>query len=223
MKSEERHELSQNDLELQLQRVWYWFLKNWHIPLLIVALCLLAYQGYNWWQTKKEIARQESWSELSLAAEGDNVAPKLRSVISKYDDPTVRAFAYLQLGDLYNQFVLLGTPSDGFRGLKATRQEALTEAHNAYDKVISDYDNQKLAVTLAKLGLGRISESQGAWDKAAALYKEVAADKDSPAYAAEAQRRLEQLPKWREAAGHFASLAVVTTAPATEPAATQGK
>lgn len=224
MKSEERHELSRNDLEIQLQRLWLWFQKNWHLPLLALALIILAFQGYNWWKTSREQKLQESWNELALALEGENTAAKLRGVIAKYDNPAVRAFGYVQLGDLYSQFILLGAPAEGLRGLKTTRQEALTEAREAYQRVINEYSGQPLATTLAKLGLGRVYEASGQWDKATELYKQLATDKHSPAYAAEAQRRLDHQPEWKQASEKYASLiATTTTAPATSPAATQTK
>lgn len=219
MKSEERHELAQNDLEIRLERLWLWFQKNWHLPLLVFALLLLAYQGYNWWQTNRDIKLQESWNELSLAMEGDNTAAKLKGVIAKYDNPAVRAFGYVQLGDLYSQYVLLGTPADGYRGVKATRQEALNEARDAYQRVISEYSTEPLAATLARLGLGHVYEAMNQWDKAAEQYKVLVADKNAPAYGAEAQRRLDHLNEWKAAGEKYAFLAAATTsAPATTTA-----
>jgi len=217
MKPEERHELAHNDLEIHLQRLWMWFQKNWHIPLLVLALCLLAFQGYNWWKTEQDRKAQEAWNELTLAGEGENVASKLKGVIAKYDQTAVRAFAYKQLGDFYSELLLVGAPLEGYRGVKATRSEALVEAREAYQKVIQDYTGQALAVTLAKLGLGRIYEADGQWDKAAELYKQLAADKDSPAYAAEAQRRLDHQAQWKASAGRLAAVLIPATAPATAP------
>lgn len=220
MKSEERHDLARNDLEVQMQHLWLWFQKNWHLPLLVFALLLLAFQSYNWWQTTREQKLQESWNELSLAMDGENNAAKLKGVIAKYDNAAVRAFGYLQLGDLYSQYVLFGSPTEGFRGMKATRQESLNEARDAYMRVINEYSGQPLATTLAKLGLGRVYEAQGQWDKATELYKQLVADKNSPAYGAEAQRRLDHQGEWKQSAEKYAFL-TATTEPASAPAATQ--
>jgi tetratricopeptide (TPR) repeat protein len=205
MKSEERHELKENDLVGWMNQLPIYARLYGSYVLFAIALVLLGYQVFRWYEREQERKLESAWSELTDAsgAFGARAAPdpaKLRTVIAKYDNQPIQALAYVALGDYYAETVNLGE-APGDSKVTITTDQANQEALNAYQKVIADYSDQPLALVRARLGLGRIYENLGQWDKARAQYQAVLDDKTSrladSAFAAEARRRIDRLADWQ--------------------------
>ena len=204
MKAEERHEVQENELAGGIYGVPN-FLRNYGSYLLLgVALILLGYQAYNWYQTDQRRKLEGAWTELTEASgvfgnsRGSDPA-KLRSLISKYEIHNVQALAYVALGDFYLDTLNYGEPPAGAGKLNITPQQADQQAFEAYDRVVTDYADQPLALVRARLGLGRLYENRGQWDKAKTQFEAIL-DKSSgfadTAFAAEAQRHLDHAAEW---------------------------
>lgn len=199
MKSEERHELQQNDLENFLYyRLPHYLREYGSYVLLAVALVVLGYVLWSRYTQKKQSELQNAWAALDGAVRSVDKNPigQLNGVREDFKFPQVQAQALIQQAAFYNFTVLAGNPPEGIQDVKVTRQEALEQAERCYRQVLRDYPNQYAQVAAAEFGLATIAENRGEWETAQQIYQRVA-DARGPyggtLYAEYAQRRLKML------------------------------
>jgi tetratricopeptide (TPR) repeat protein len=196
MKSEERHELQQNDLVGSLARL-YLFLRNYGAYLLlVVALVILGLEYLHIQKINQERKVQQAWDVLDQAQTPQQIQD---TVISVYSFPAVQAQAYNQIGYFYLQTINLGNPPEGIGGVKVDRAQAIAAAEQTFNTVLQNYADQSLAVARAKLGLALTYEDAGEWDQAAGIYKEMLSAQASAtekAFTPMAQYRLAHLDEW---------------------------
>jgi hypothetical protein len=221
MKAEERHELKQNDLASWIQYGLPMFLKqNGSYLLLALALCFLGYQLYSLYERKQDATRREGWAALmevqssSSATRIENPPAKLQSIIDTYNNPELKAQAYLTLGTFYSRVILF---PEQMSTLKVTKDEALTKAYDAFKKADELEGADVLVAAKSHLGMAAVKEDQGDWDAAAKEYALLADKngrfKDTP-FTDLAQQRLDTLDE-RKNAPRMAALipSTVTTQP----------
>jgi predicted negative regulator of RcsB-dependent stress response len=223
MKAEERHELQKNDLSSWLQYGFpMWIKNNGSYILLVLALALLGYNLWNWYERKQEAQAQAAWAELAATDNPgvENKAVKLQTIIDQYDSRPIRALALRSLGLYYLENVAAGVAPGGTATSTVTvdKKDALNRAQAAFERIVKEYPEQTLAAGAAKLGLARIAEDRGEWDSAKKQYEAIV-DKSSPfagtAFANDASRRLALLDKFKSAPD--LDVAATATAPATRP------
>jgi predicted negative regulator of RcsB-dependent stress response len=226
MISEERHELQNNDLESWLQYgLWLWLKNNASYIVLVLALCLLGWNLWNWYERKQIDQAQKAWQELQATDQPgvENKPIKLQAIIDTYDSRPIRALALRALGNSYLDSVAAGVNlNEGANPAAATpvdTKDALNRAQAAFERIINEFPEQTLALGSAKLGLAAIAEDRGEWDSAKKQYEAIA-DKSGPfantAFATIATTRLGELDKFKNAP-RLAELAP-PPAPASQPA-----
>lgn len=222
MKSEERHELQQNDLASWVYTAPILIKQYGSYILLALSCCVLAYMLWDRHVRNQQVAIQNAWNELAQASDESSEDPprKLRAITNTYDNRAVQAEAYRRLGKFYLQTVLAGNPPEGLRGVKITRDDALLEAEKALKKVTTEFADLPTAVAAATLDLGAVEESRRDWDAAKKYYETLTA-KSGPfaatAFATEAQYRLDNLDKYKTPIAFGPPAKPVTTAPASRP------
>jgi len=176
MKAEERHELRENDLASWLQYgLWAFLRENGSYFLLVLALGFLGYRLWAYYEQKQEIARQAAWAQLHEADSGDNPVKTLEDLVDSSDMNPVKAQACLELGRLYNK---LAAFPENLRGLKMSREEALSKSYDNFAKALTFQNADPLIAAKAHLGMAGVFEDRGGeWDKAKAEYEIIATDK----------------------------------------------
>jgi hypothetical protein len=216
MKSEERHQLKENDLASWMQYGFpLWLKQNGSYLLLVLALCFLGYQLYNMYERKQSNTRVAAWSELLNAAQAENPPAKYQTVIDTYDIKEVKAIAYLDLGQYYLHLLL---SPDQMQSLKIGKTEALEKAGNAFQKALDLFGEDKLIAGKASLGLASVAEDRGDWADARKRYQEIAdkgANQVNAPFAEIAVERLKTLDD-REKAPRLVALMPVTP-PSSRP------
>jgi hypothetical protein len=220
MKAEERHELKENDLKTWLQYGFpIWIKNNGSYVLLALALALLGFQLWRWYERKQVAEAQAAWAELAATdAPGvENKAMKLQGIIDQYQSRPIKALALRALGNSYLDIVAAGATDEGPTATTIDKQDALNRAQAAFDRILKEFPEQTLAVGSAKIGLALIAENRGEWDSAKKQYEAIA-DKAGPfggtAFAVDATNRLAQVDKLK----HAPQLAAqASTAPASLP------
>lgn len=111
----------------------YW-LKTWGSNILIVLLLIAAgYMGYNWWEQKREQARDDAWSEVNGAA----LPEALIEVAQKHEGKdSVSIFAELVAADRYADALMKGKRFD--REATATDAAITPELRAEWQKKADD-------------------------------------------------------------------------------------
>ncbi len=223
MKSEERHELQQNDLVGSLAGLYIFLRKYGVYILLVAALCVLAVEVVHIRRQAAQAKLQSAWIALQNAVSPHQLQT---TVLDKYKFPAVDARAYVKIGAIYLQ-AAGNTYLASSKRFKPTRAQAIAGAKIAFKKVIADYPGQQLAVVRSKLGLALAYEDAGQWAKAATIYRAFArkgATAMEKSFAPLAAYRLAHLSNWRSPvlAGPAIDLSMPKAAPAAaKSAATQ--
>lgn len=190
MESRERDELRENDLEHFLFHINEWWSKHGTRVLVGVLVVLVVIAGYRFWRASQIQAHDEAWRDVAATTSPEG----LRNVAADHSDPAVKAVALLGSADLLcHQAVTPGS------NLVGTREDALTEAQNAYQAVIDHPQVHAVYKYNAKLGLAAVAEAREDFDAAAAIYREVI--EQATAYrdiVTQAKERLEMLGRLRE-------------------------
>jgi len=215
MKAQERHELKQNDLASWLQYGLPMFLKqNGSYVVLILAIALLAYQVYHWYQRKQEALHQTAWVELQQAQMAENPPARWQGIIDTYDYPDLKVQAYLGMGTFYSRLTLF---PEQMTIMKITRAEALDKAYDAFKHARDTMPGDALVNAKAILGMAAVDEDRGDWDAARKEYQELATGTlfvKTP-FVDFAQDRLATLDQRRDAPR---LAAMIPTPPASQPA-----
>jgi hypothetical protein len=212
MKATERHELKKSEMEKMMEKAQDFFQQH-GTKIFGAILVIIILSAAIWYvNNSAKVARQQALEQVLAIQSGRSTDAKpedLRAIADETSDNKVAALAWKLYGDaLYNQ-----TLTDE----KAKVKELLTQAEQAYNKVINDYSNETLTVAGAKLGLGAVYEDQAKWNQAAQMYQQVSND-----------NTLKNTGMQEIAKGKLAELASVeksakTPLPASQPAVTQTK
>ncbi len=219
MKSDERHELKQNDLVGSMAGLYVFLRKYGVYILLVVALGILAWELLNMHRAAQQAKLQAAWMALQNAVSPHQVQTQ---VLNKYKMPAVDARAYVKIGGIYLQTVNKANLNT-IKGFHPTKAQAIAGAKLAFRKVIHTWPNEQLAVARSQLGLALAYEDAGQWTRAAAIYK-IFTRKNATAmqqsFATLASYRLAHLKAWQTPVlvGPAIDLSIPKTAPATAPA-----
>ncbi len=258
MKSQRRHELQQNTLALWMVRGPEWLKENASRILLgllvVVAIILLIRRHQSSVQATTALAEANLADARSIisrmkgqvqsfntggigAEEAKNAHDLARKVIEEGPTPQLKAHGYVALGDYF--LALAHTPPSPTAG-GVDVEQSLSDAGDAYNKVLSDYKDQPMEDAIAQFGLATIEEDQGFdqlqsaknpatapsdhWTKAREHLEAVANDdKVLDVVRDEAKLRIEQLPNLQRRviiAAATPSTRAAWTMPATMPHAT---
>src|SRR5688500_4767444 len=134
------------------------------------------------------------------------------------EDAAVRAEALAIRGDMSwtmaNLPAIPGSTTQPLLVMEKTSEQYLADAEDAYQRVLREYPDQKLASYTAMFGLASIAENRGQWDAAKAQYEALIAKPDAPqVYKDWARARIETIPIIKEPV--FAG--TLTSRPTTQP------
>lgn len=198
MKSERRHELEKNDLAQRLAAAIERSKPYQNTMLAAVLLVLVVTVAYGWWVRYSAANMAGGWDEFYQAltaiegneADFERGLSDLDDLVGRYPDTHVAFWAGVVAGDMH-----LAAGCDQLFVNKSTANQELRQAVERYDEVLKSARNPMLRER-ATFGLARTTESLGVdLDKAAQLYREVAANWPNGAFAVEAKRRAEELGK----------------------------
>ncbi|HEX7008822.1 MAG TPA: hypothetical protein VF184_02505 [Phycisphaeraceae bacterium] len=208
----EHDNLRENDLAEFLANFGEWWSKHWQhvlLAVLLIACVVLGVRLISDWRTSK---REYAWLDLA----GTTNPESYPLVAQEYDNPTVRALAYLRGGDLYHHQAM-HPPAEG-DDQALTPQQRLEQASQLYQQAL-EATKEPVYRANALLGLAAVAETQQRWDQARQYYaqaQQVAGDQ-LPSIAAEAQRRQELLDALKQPVAFAPEPAV--TAPSTQSTA----
>lgn len=165
MKSEERHELEQNELADWVTKAVERVRPYWMHALVGSLLAAGALVGWAYFTAAQRQATADAWEEY-LAAD----SPELfEAIIKEYPDSPVVPYARLRIADYRFQ--------EGKSKLVVDRSEALArldEAIKLYQYISQDPQAPPDARERADLGVAMAAESKGALEEAKADYRRVA-------------------------------------------------
>ncbi len=191
MKSERRHELQHNELADWLIKTGAAFKPYQNIVLVVVLVVVVAMLGYTIWSRQSAAATTRAWDETSDIIDSGNVA-KLAKVTEDYPNTNAGCMASLVLGDYY-----LGEGCNKLFVNKATAQTDLNKAIEAYQLVL-DQSTVPSFQERATFGLARAKEAKALPEdlkQAQQLYSDVVSKWPQGAFAAAAQKRLNDLKR----------------------------
>jgi hypothetical protein len=150
----------------------------------------------------------------------------LDGAVERLDDPTQLSEALVARGDLNwtiaNYPELPGAGEVKSAPSSEERSKALAEAKEAYQRVLSNYGDQRLATLSAHLGLAAVAENAGDWEAARKSYEAVAnGEMYAQAFRDQAKARLETLDELRRPVLLVAAREPMVLAPSTTQATTQ--
>ena len=213
MKSDRRHELAHNILDTSLARTvafvkQYLNLALWALVILAVVAMVFVYARNRSRQHQAELQQQ---LDLVTIRGGQYTLEErldiLRPLADQNSNTYVAAMAGVQIGDLLFTQTVLQDPSKPPAELKSLAQQA----QGQYQRVIDQFADLKVAVALARVGLGKLAVEQGDFGAAkaqfdAALQMEGLAGQP---VRDEAKSLLEELPRLQQ------PVRMATTLPAT--------
>lgn len=175
MKSERRHELQHNSLADELGQIRTFLQKHgtrisW--ALLLVAAAVLGWVLLNRRTESQHVELQMRYDQLKRQAsfiEESNVEELVSGFTGLAEQGSVdwiAADSLLELGRIH-----------ATRALQAAEQvevdAALARARQSYQQVIGRFDDLPVMKAAARVGLGKVAESQGKLDEARTLYQAV--------------------------------------------------
>jgi hypothetical protein len=171
MKAEERHELRENDLANWLHYgLWAFLKQNGSYILLVLALGFLGFQLWNMYQRKQETKRQEAWVALIDANRTNDPFKSLQEIIDTGTIKPVQAQACLQMGQNYGRLVI---SPEQLIDRKMTREQALSNAFDYYQKALEFQGNDPVIFVHSHLGIAGVYEDRENWDQARTEYKSI--------------------------------------------------
>ena len=186
MKSERRHELQHNDLDMEIGKSIEFFKKYgtriaWAALVVVSAMVLIGV--YRSGQAKQRTATlseyqsikaQLSSSDITFANASDTTDAAYRTLVSRLTDVIdeatldyITAQACVDLGDLHA--VRAGTQNtENCKDLQA-------KAASRYNEAIKKYSDNLVVVAKAQMGLARLAESNRDLDTARKMYEAILA------------------------------------------------
>jgi len=172
MKSQRRHDLQQNTLSMKLGKG----LSFLRVHSTIILWCLLGVAivvlGATWVVKNaraNEHLVQSQYARLAQTPPGGlERVEDLKAIVDQNHQP-YSALAAAEIGNDFTSRLIANWNTL----LAEERQEYRNSANQWFEKVLMEYPTQDQAVAKARLGLARIAESWGEYDRAEELYQQV--------------------------------------------------
>ena len=164
-------------------------LKTYLAPtLMIVALVVLGFQGWKYWQNRQSQAQAAAFKDLDSATMSGNPMSLLRVAEDHIGQQSVEPLARLQAADILLESAISKTvPGAEFGPDGRVKNEAdrltdvqagerLAQAETQYRKVLSDVgevSGKEVLAIAGAFGLASVSEMRKAWDEARGSYERV--------------------------------------------------
>lgn len=178
MDAEHRHELKENDLAEFITHFGQWWAQHGNKLLVALLLVVTVWGGKYWFDDRSQKKKEAAWLDLAQTTSPDGY----RSVAMSYQNPAVRALAYLRGADLLLTKAAVG-PDNKPNGETAAEPAqtvddtdaaaALESAELMYQAVLDDAGAHRAYKLNAHLGLAAIAEGRSQWDQARDLYNAV--------------------------------------------------
>ncbi len=196
--------------------------------LLIVALVVLGYQGWKFWQTRQVQAQAAAFKDLDSATVSGNPMSLLRVAEDHVGQQSVEPMARLKAADILLESAISRTvpgaefgpdgrvKNEGDQLSEVQANERLAQAETQYRKVLVDVGDVKGKEVLAiagAFGLASVSETRKSWDEARVSYERVVALSDRAGFktpAEIAKQRIASLDSLKNAPGLPSASAVKT-------------
>lgn len=214
MKSEERHDLAQNELAKLFDR---WATKiDPYANQILIGVCAVALvaAGVIYWVRTNQVTQAVGWSELMDASSAEEYA----NVADDFAGTTVEHWARTRAS--------WGNLRDGIRlsiSDRAASNERLEEAREGFDKLLASADAPVEAREQSMMGLALTLESQSSGDTEPAItaYENLLREFPETRYAKQAKERIDEL-KTGESQQFYAWFSKETPSPASRPQPNDG-
>jgi len=200
MRSDRRHELRQNELSAQIDRVTESVKQNATLLTTIIVGAIVIVGGAVWFVNQRASAQGDAWSRLQPSAENTDptvLLAQYEAVARDNVTPEITRSAYLMVGETALTELRKGR-KQGDAPNPERNAEMRDKAKAAYEKVVADPGKDVTALGQALMGLGVLAEDAGDFDKAREIYGRVIAHtglKDTP-FAKEAAYRTAHMNEW---------------------------
>ncbi|MFO0948043.1 MAG: hypothetical protein U1D30_19325 [Planctomycetota bacterium] len=184
MKSEERHQLEQNELAdwvLRLVGIVRPYLLYMFVAAVVVVGVLI---GLSIQSNAKQQTQQDAWREFFTAQD----AAQFEVLLSRYPDSLAAPYTRLRIADL--KF------DEGKKSLITNRAKALSlfdESIKFYEELTKNSSTPSDVKQQAQFGVGLALESKGALEEAKKAYEVVVTEFSGSEYALRAQNRIKQI------------------------------
>lgn len=191
MKSDERHQLQQNELSKighqvqDLMKAPFWDKYNNHILIGISVVCLGA-AAWIYWSRRTQGAEIEAWREVARAEQTADFASI--SMEPRYAGTTAAPWATLRAAELYLQ--------DGVNKMFTDREGAaadLDQARSKLDELLANSSHSKLIRERALFALGQTLETQNKLDEAQQRYEQLLQEFPATSLKVQAEERLQAI------------------------------
>lgn len=200
MRSDRRHELQQNELSAQLERVSDTVKQNATLLTSVVVGAIVIVVAGVWFVNQRASAQSEAWSRLRPSAETTDTAALLaqyQAVANENVTPAITRSAYLQIGSTAMSELRRNRPQTEAPNPER-RAELREKAQKAFENVVANPGDDVTALGRALMGLGVLAEDAGKFDDARKFYEKVLAHdvlKTTP-IGKEAAYRLNHMDEW---------------------------
>ena len=172
MKAQRRHELQRNALEVEILKLWE-FLRRKGNYLAWGALGVAAVVLAAVWYVKRSGSDAETvqalFTRCALMPPSEQREQGLQTVASSRSQPFWASLADVELANDVALRLVTQWPGIG----EAERMDLRRQAETYYQKAISEFPKEELAVAKAHYGLGKLAEDWGELEKARVEYEEV--------------------------------------------------
>ncbi len=216
MKSKQRHQLKQNELQETLEEVWLFLQKQSSKVISIAVLAVVIVGMIIYLNYSNKQVRAQQWDQLFiLSTRGANTRPEdLQMLADQSSDHNFAAFALTRAGDIWLMQAMFDSGTD--------KEKSFQQAEQAYSAVVNKYNKNIIALGSASMGLGVVYENTGQWYKARDTYRKLIGNKEllGTGVAMLASERLHNIDSWKESWQMKLASAPTTSAKAqTKPAA----
>jgi len=202
MKSERRHELQQDELSVQIEKVSESVKQNAAtiIGVVVAVVALLAAGAY--FMNQRANAKDQAYATLFTPnAENEDPAAQIaefRQVAKENVTPAITVQAWMNIGDTAMQYIYRNRPETEAADPEK-RTQMLKEADEAFNKVLSVAGDDLTAKGRAHIGLGLVAEARGEFDAARKHFEAVASGKqfELTGLKTQAQYRIDHIDNWK--------------------------
>ncbi len=190
MKSEHRHELAENDLEVFINKTRARFAEAMELHgnriMLWASLVLLLIAAFVFYKNNSGSANAEGWAALTTAQNAEDLA----SVADSYKETPVGQWAKLRVGEQYMQSGLTLMFTDREAG-----KADLEEAQNAFNELLNDSKTPDVIRERALYGQASVLETTSGADLKPAIetYKKLLSSFPNTPYKVVVEQRIEDL------------------------------
>jgi len=203
MKSERRHELQQDELSVQIEKVSESVKQNAATIIGVVVAVVAILAAGAWFMNQRTTAKNEAYATLfTPTATNEDPAAQIaeyRQVAKDNVTPAITVQAWMNIGDTALQYIYRKRPETEAPDPEK-RAKMLTEAEEAFNKILGIAGNDLTAKGRAHIALGLIAEARGEFDAARKHYESVASGKqfELTGLQDQAQYRIDNMESWSE-------------------------